>query len=71
MNMKIFLINSSKTWGGGEKWHLETACSLQKKGFDVAILACRDKDLYKRSVASDITTIPICTTCSWMIIWVM
>jgi glycosyltransferase involved in cell wall biosynthesis len=59
MNMKIFLINSSKTWGGGEKWHLETACSLQKKGFDVAILASRDKELYKRSMASGITTEPI------------
>lgn len=59
MNMKVFLINSSKTWGGGEKWHLETACSLKNKGFDVAILARRDKDLYKRSVASGITTRPI------------
>jgi glycosyltransferase involved in cell wall biosynthesis len=62
MNMKIFLINSSKTWGGGEKWHLETACSLQKKGFDVAILANRDKELFKRSIASGITTEPISIT---------
>jgi glycosyltransferase involved in cell wall biosynthesis len=57
--MKIFLINSSRTWGGGEKWHLETACSLKKKGFDVAVLACRNKELFNRSVDSGITTIPI------------
>jgi glycosyltransferase involved in cell wall biosynthesis len=57
--MKIFLINSTRTWGGGEKWHLETACHLKKKGHDVTILAYARRALYQRSQAAGIRTIPV------------
>jgi len=46
-------------WGGGEKWHLETACAMRDRGLEVAVLAIRGKDLYKRSVSAGIRTIPI------------
>ena len=57
--MKVFLINSTKTWGGGEKWHLETACTLKKKGHDVTIFAHPGKDLFNRSLKAGIRTLPI------------
>jgi len=57
--MKVFLVNSTKTWGGGEKWHLETACTLRDKGYEVSILALQGKDLFKRSLAAGIRTMPI------------
>jgi glycosyltransferase involved in cell wall biosynthesis len=57
--MKVFLVNSTKSWGGGEKWHLETACTLKAKGHEVAVLAFRQGALFKRSAESGIRTIPI------------
>jgi hypothetical protein len=57
--MRVFLVNSTKAWGGGEKWHLETACTLMGKGYEVAILATRDKELFKRALASGIRTIHV------------
>lgn len=60
--MKIFFINSTKTWGGGEKWHLETAFNLQNKGHNVAILALHGKELYNRSLAAGIRTFPVSIT---------
>lgn len=59
MTMKVFLVNSTKTWGGGEKWHLDTACSLRDKGYEVAILAQSGGDLYQRSVSAGIRTVPV------------
>lgn len=57
--MKVFLINSTKTWGGGEKWHLETACTLKEKGHDITLLAHAGKDLYMRSLTAGIRTLPV------------
>lgn len=57
--MKVFLINSTRTWGGGEKWHLETAIYLKNKGHDVTILAYAKKALYQRSMAAGIRTFPV------------
>lgn len=49
MAKKIAFINSSKTWGGGEKWHLDSALALHTKGFDISIV-CQDSSvLYKRA----------------------
>jgi len=60
--MKVFFINSTKTWGGGEKWHFETACNLKSKGYNVAILALAGKELYERSLAAGIRTLPVSIT---------
>jgi len=34
----ICFFNSSKTWGGGEKWHLDNALFLARKGYRVIVL---------------------------------
>lgn len=57
--MKVFFVNTNKKWGGGEKWHLETACYLNSKGHEVAILALPGKDLYNRASRSRIRAIPV------------
>jgi len=36
----IGFVNSSQSWGGGEKWHYEAARDLQEKGFNV-VFFCR------------------------------
>jgi len=57
--MKVFFVNSTRTWGGGEKWHFEMAEALRNAGYDVTILARKGKDLYKRSMAANIRTLPV------------
>lgn len=35
----ILFVNTNKEWGGGEKWHLETALYLKEQGYKVILLA--------------------------------
>lgn len=37
--------NSAKTWGGGEKWHHETASFLQEEGYRVIVITNPDSAL--------------------------
>jgi glycosyltransferase involved in cell wall biosynthesis len=57
--MKVFFVNTTKKWGGGEKWHLDTACAMRNRGYDVAIMALPGKTLYKRAVSLGIRTITV------------
>ncbi len=57
--MKVFLAINTKTWGGGEKWHFETACALKNKGHNITMLAYAGKDLFRKSQAAGIRTIPV------------
>ena len=44
----ICLFNSCKSWGGGEKWHYETAFRLTERGYNV-IICCQPKsEIYTR-----------------------
>jgi glycosyltransferase involved in cell wall biosynthesis len=43
--MRIIFFNSNSNWGGGEKWHLETALALKMKGYEVYIVAAPGKNL--------------------------
>lgn len=44
----ICFFNSAKTWGGGEKWHYETALLLQQNGFDVLFIASPGSALHAK-----------------------
>jgi glycosyltransferase involved in cell wall biosynthesis len=57
--MKVFFVNTNKKWGGGEKWHLDAAGFLKRKGYDVAILTLYNHALYNRAMRAGITTLPI------------
>jgi glycosyltransferase involved in cell wall biosynthesis len=57
--MKIFLAINTKNWGGGEKWHFETACALKNKDHNVTLLAYAGKELFRKSQDAGIRTIPV------------
>ena len=43
----ICLCNSNRVWGGGERWHLETALWLARRGYTVILAAGADTPLYQ------------------------
>jgi len=47
-SIRICFMNSNKVWGGGEKWHYETACHLSDLGFVVMAITNRKSELYHR-----------------------
>lgn len=51
---KICFINTNKAWGGGEKWHLSTAKTLLKNGYDVSMIinpnSALDKELNETKI---------------------
>jgi glycosyltransferase involved in cell wall biosynthesis len=55
----ICLFNTNKAWGGGEKWHLETARFLHSKRKDVCVVAFPGSELHNRAQKSDIEVFPM------------
>ena len=49
MKNKICFFNSEMTWGGGEKWHYETANEFLSKGYDVTVLSNIGSEIIKKS----------------------
>ncbi len=47
--MKIAFFNTNKSWGGGEKWHLDTAIHLISRNHNITLFACKDSELHKRA----------------------
>ncbi len=43
----ICLCNSNRAWGGGERWHLEAALWLARRGYEVILAAGADTPLYQ------------------------
>ncbi|HKL37471.1 MAG TPA: glycosyltransferase [Bacteroidales bacterium] len=58
-NTRICLFNSSKIWGGGEKWHYETARKLSERGFDPIVFSHPQGMLYQKSAEAGIRVIPV------------
>ncbi len=54
--MKVCFFNTTKTWGGGENWHLTTAEMFVAEGHEVVIVANKDSELCKRAKALGINT---------------
>ena len=46
--MKIAFFNSTKAWGGGEKWHFEISLALHEKGLETVIFTNKRSELYNR-----------------------
>ncbi len=44
----ICFLNSTKAWGGGEKWHFEASTYLHNKGYKVLVITNEESELYKR-----------------------
>jgi glycosyltransferase involved in cell wall biosynthesis len=52
--LKICFFNSCKVWGGGEKWHLETAKQLKLRGNEVVISSFKNSELAQKALKSEI-----------------
>ncbi|MCU0638569.1 MAG: glycosyltransferase [Candidatus Krumholzibacteria bacterium] len=50
----ICFFNSSKTWGGGEKWHFDMATRLDRRRWRPIVAARPDGELFSRLSGSDI-----------------
>ncbi len=48
-SMKIVFVNTTKEWGGGEKWHLENAQALNNRNHSVSLLTNHNSELKKRA----------------------
>ncbi|CAL2084394.1 Glycosyltransferase involved in cell wall biosynthesis [Tenacibaculum sp. 190524A05c] len=47
-NKTICFFNSTKTWGGGEKWHYEMATYLHTQGFKVLVIVSPNSELSQK-----------------------
>ena len=45
---KICFFNTTKAWGGGEKWHFDVSNYLFEKGHDLIFICSKNSDLHKR-----------------------
>lgn len=55
----IVLMNTTKAWGGGEKWHFETALNLQLRQIPVCVLCAPGSELEKRCQQQGIQTFAV------------
>ena len=46
----ICFFNSTKAWGGGEKWHYDISVSLHRKGYPTLVITNKKSDLYSRII---------------------
>jgi glycosyltransferase involved in cell wall biosynthesis len=46
--MNIAFFNSTRTWGGGEKWHFEISSALFEKGMETLVFTNKHSELYNR-----------------------
>ncbi|MDP4277276.1 MAG: glycosyltransferase family 4 protein [Bacteroidota bacterium] len=51
-------MNLAKTWGGGEKWHLDHALALRDEGHDVHVIADRKGEFLIRAQKSGLSCYP-------------
>lgn len=51
---KICFFNTTKAWGGGEKWHLETCKFMHAQGYSVLFITNKNSALFKNLEKTDI-----------------
>ncbi|MBN2213565.1 MAG: glycosyltransferase [Bacteroidales bacterium] len=57
--MKIAFFNSTRVWGGGEKWHFEISSALYEKGLETIVFTNIKSELYNRLSPTSQKTIRI------------
>lgn len=53
-NTTICFFNTTKTWGGGEKWHFEMAINLFKNNIKVLVVVSENSELHKKLKSKNI-----------------
>ncbi|MGM0508318.1 MAG: glycosyltransferase [Fusobacteriota bacterium] len=59
MNKNICFFNSCKVWGGGEKWHYDTAIKLSQRGYNISFFANPKSKLFNKLQDKNINIYPI------------
>jgi glycosyltransferase involved in cell wall biosynthesis len=63
----IVFMNTVKTWGGGEKWHLDHACYLASQGDSVLLVCQAHSALYHHAIEKGLDVLPLHSgNLSWM-----
>ncbi|WP_367998445.1 glycosyltransferase [Cellulophaga lytica] len=55
--INICFLNSTKTWGGGEKWHYEASTYMHKNGHNVIVVTNNKSALFQKITKTDIPCI--------------
>lgn len=55
----ICFFNSVKSWGGGERWHLDIASRLVNSGSDIFVATHPESELAKRAINANTPWIPV------------
>ena len=50
---RICFFNSARTWGGGEKWHLDVSTRLHEKGYKTLMITNKKSELHERVQQTD------------------
>jgi len=50
----ICFFNTTKAWGGGEKWHFEIAARMYADGLPVMVVTNKNAELYKKVISAGI-----------------
>lgn len=62
MSKNICFFNSSKTWGGGEKWHFDIALQLHPKNYNVSVITNKKSEFFKKIKSTNLNVKSICIT---------
>lgn len=55
----LCFFNSTRAWGGGEKWHFDMATRLSRKGFRVIVFTNRQSELFFRLRETPVKVFPV------------
>jgi len=56
-NDKLCFFNSTRAWGGGEKWHFDMALRLHKMGYNILFIANKKSALAERLTKTSVPTL--------------
>lgn len=59
---RICFLNATRFWGGGEKWHFETAAYLSARGHHVFAIVHPGGELHRRLSGTRVTCLPMVIT---------
>jgi glycosyltransferase involved in cell wall biosynthesis len=57
--IKVCFVNTTKSWGGGERWHFENAAYACQQGFKVSIICSKNSRLHDKASQAGIHCHPI------------
>lgn len=66
-NKVICFFNSSKSWGGGEKWHFDIATRLHLKNYKIVVITNNESELHDKLQDFNVTIYPVkISNCSFL-----